>query len=122
MSGTALTVSDLTGEAPSGRSQLPPQEGRDQKPVVSALQQAPGAGDRDIGEHGGNHVGCSRQCALQHGRTAIRRGRRRPGHGHGFPPSRAADGTGRVLAPPVSPGQLHVLLPALLVVSSQGMT
>jgi len=29
----------------------PPQERRDQKPMVPALQQAPGAGDRDIGKH-----------------------------------------------------------------------
>lgn len=46
-----LTVSGLSAEFPSGRDQLPPQERRDQKPVVPALQQAPGAGDRDIGKH-----------------------------------------------------------------------
>ena len=48
--------------------------------------------------------GCSLQRPLQHGRTAIRRGRRRPGHGHRFPPPRAADGTRRVLTPPAPPG------------------
>ena len=36
---------------------------------------------------GSNHVGRGRQCPLQRGRTAIRRERRRPDHGHRFPPS-----------------------------------
>jgi hypothetical protein len=68
---------------------------------VPALQQAPGARDRGVGKHQSNQVGRGRQYPLQPGGTAIRRGCRRPGHGHRFPPSRAADGTRRVLAPPV---------------------
>ena len=47
----ALTRSDLTGEVPGGRDELPPQQGRDPKHAVLELQQAPGAGDRDIGQH-----------------------------------------------------------------------
>ena len=93
------------GKFPGRRDQLAPQDGHDRKPAVPRLDQAPDAGDRDIGEDRGNHVGGGRQCPRQHGRAAIRRGRRRPGHGHRFPPSRAADGTRRVLAPPVPPGQ-----------------
>jgi len=122
MPGTpALTVSGLTGEFPGGRDRLAPQERGDQQPVAPAVQQAPGAGDRGSGNHGRDHVGCSLQRPPQYGRTAIRRGCRRPGHGHRFPPSRAADGTGRVLMPPVPPGQLH-LLPEPLVVMRQGTT
>ncbi len=88
--------------------------------MIPALQQAPGAGDRDIGKHWRNHVGSSLQHALQHGRTAIRRGCRRPGNSYRFPPSRAAGGTRRVLTPPVAPGQLHLLLPEPLAVTKQG--
>jgi hypothetical protein len=32
--------------------------------VIPALQQAPGAGDRDIGKHWRDHVGCSLQHAI----------------------------------------------------------
>jgi hypothetical protein len=110
------------GTFPGGRDQRPPQERGDQQPVVPALQQAPGAGDREIGDHWRNHAGCGLQRPLQHGRTAIRRGCRRPGHGHRFPPARAADGTRRVLTPPVPPGQLHLPLPEPSVVTKQGMT
>jgi hypothetical protein len=52
MPGTpALTVSGLTGGFPGGGDRLAPQERGDQQPVVPAVQQAPGAGDRDIGKH-----------------------------------------------------------------------
>ena len=94
------------GKCPGRRDQPAPQDGHDWKPAVPRLDQAPDAGDRDIGKDRGNHVGGGRQCPRQHGRAAIRRTRRRPGYGHRFPPSRAADGTRRVLAPPVPPGQL----------------
>jgi len=110
------------GKFPGRRDQLAPQDGHDRKPAVPRLDQAPDAGDRDIGEDRGNHVGGGRQCPRQHGRAAIRRGRRRPGHGHRFPPSRAADGTRRVLAPPVPAGHLHLVLPESLVVTGQGIT
>lgn len=62
-------------------------------------------------------------AASAHCSTAGRRsgaGCRRPGHGHRFPPPRTADGT-RVLAPPVPPGQLH-LLQEPLVITGQGTT
>jgi len=105
------------GKLPGGRGGPPPQERGDQQPVVPALQQAPGAGDRDIGEHGRDHPGCGLQRPLQHGRTASRHGCRRPGHGYRFPPSRAADGARRVFSPPVPPGQVHLLLPVSLIVA-----
>jgi len=108
------------GKFPWRRDQPAPQDGHDRKPAVPRLDQAPDTGDRDVGKDRDNHVGGGRQCPRQHGRAAIRRGRRRPGHGHRFPPSRAADGTRRVLAPPVPPGQLD-LLPAPLVVTGQRM-
>jgi hypothetical protein len=108
------------GKFPGRRDQLAPQDGHDRKPAVPTLDEAPDAGDRDIGKDRGNHVGGGRQCPRQHVRAAIRRRRRRPGHGHRFPPSRAADGARRVLAPPVPPGQLD-LLPAPLVVAGQRM-
>ena len=41
---------------------------------MPGLDQAPDAGDRDIGKDRGNHVGGGRQCPRQHGRAAIRRG------------------------------------------------
>ena len=62
MPGTpALTVSGLTGEFPGGRDRLAPQERGDQQPVAPAVQEAPGAGDRDIGKHWRDHVRCSLQ-------------------------------------------------------------
>lgn len=123
MPGTpALMVSGLTGEFPGGGDRLAPQERGGQQPVVPAVQQAPGAGDRDIGKHWRDHVGCGLQRPPQYGRTAIRRGCGRAGHGYRFPPSRAADGTGRVLMPPVPPGQLPSVLPEPLAVTGQGMT
>lgn len=119
MPGTpALTVSGLTGEFPGGGDRLVRQVRGDQQPVVPAVQQAPGA-DRDIGKHWRDHVGCGLQRPPQYGRMAIRRGCGRPGHGYRFPPSRAADGTGRVLMPPVPPGQLHLLLPEALAVKGR---
>ena len=108
------------GRFPGRRDQLAPQDGHDRKPAVPTLDEAPDAGDRDIGKDRGNHVGGGRQCPRQHVRAAIRRRRRRPGHGHRFPPSRAADGARRVLAPPAPLGQLD-LLPAPLVVAGQRM-
>jgi hypothetical protein len=123
MPGTpALTVSGLTGEFPGSRDRLAPQERGDQQSVAPAVQQAPGAGDRGSGNQGRDYVGCSLQRPPKYGRTAIRRGCRRPGHGYRFPPSRAADGTGRVLMPPVPAGQLHLLLREPLVVMRQGTT
>lgn len=107
---------------PGGRDRLAPQERGDHQSVAPALQQAPGAGDRDIGKQWRDHVSCSLQRPPQYGRTAIWRGCRRPGHGYRFPPPRAADGTGRVLLPPVPPGQLHLLLPEPLAVTKQGTT
>jgi hypothetical protein len=108
------------GKFPGRRDQLAPQDGHDRKPALPTLDEAPDAGDRDIGKDRGNHVGGGRQCPRQHVRAAIRRRRRRPGHGHRFPPSRAADGARRVLAPPVPLGQLD-LLPAPQVVAGQRM-
>jgi hypothetical protein len=124
MPGTpALTVSGLTGAFPGGGGRLAPQERGDQQPVAPALQQVPGAGERDIGKHWGEHAGCGLQRPPQYGRTAIGRGCGWPtGHGYRFPPGRAADGTGRVLMLPVSPGQLHLLLPEPLAVTRQGTT
>ena len=123
MPGTpAVTVSGLTGEFAGGGGRWAPQERGDQQPVAPVVQQVPGAGDRDIGEHWRDHAGCGLQGPPQYGRTAIRRGCWRPGHGYRFPPPRAADGTGRVLMPPVPPGQLHLLLPEPLAVTGQGRT
>jgi len=45
------------GTSWGGRDRLPRQERGDQLPVVPALQQAPGAGDRDTGEHWRDHAG-----------------------------------------------------------------
>jgi len=75
MPGTpAVTVSGLTGEFAGGGDRLAPQERGDQQPVAPAVQQALGAGDRGIGEHGCDHAGCGLQGPPQYGRTAIRRG------------------------------------------------
>lgn len=90
--------------------------------VVPPVQQAPGTRDCGIGDHRSDHVGCGCQCALQDGSAALRRGSRRPGHDHRFPPSRAADGTRRVLAVPVPTGQLDLPLPEPLAVRGQEMT
>ena len=73
------------GKFPGRRDQLAPQDGHDRKPAVPTLDEAPDAGDRDIGKDRGNHVGGGRQCPRQHVRAAIRRRRRRPGHGHRIP-------------------------------------
>ena len=70
----ALTVSGPTRAFPDGGDRLAPQERGDQQPVAPALQQAPGAGDRDIGKHGGDHAGGGLQRRPQYGRTAIGRG------------------------------------------------
>jgi hypothetical protein len=112
MPGTpVLTVSGLTGEFPGGGDRVAPQERGDQQPVVPAVQQAPGAGDRDIGKHWRDHVGCGLQRPPQYGRTAIRRGagdQVTVTDSH-HPALRMVPG--RVLMSPVPPGQLHPLLP-----------
>jgi hypothetical protein len=62
MRGTpAVTVSGLTGEFAGGGDRLAPQERGDEQPVAPVVQQAPGAGDRDIGKRWRDHAGCSLQ-------------------------------------------------------------
>jgi hypothetical protein len=90
-----------TGERAGGPGQLPPGRVNYHTRPALAFQQVPGARGHELGDRGSDRVHSSRQRAVPQTWTVPGHGCWRPGDGHRFPPSRAADGTFRLIAPPV---------------------
>jgi hypothetical protein len=93
-----------------GRAQLAAGGSRNRPYARPTLQQAPRTRGDQVHKRGGDRINGGGQRALQQRRTARGRRRRRPGHGHRFPPSLTADGPGELLPPPMAPGHLHTAI------------
>ena len=88
--------------------------------AVPAVKQAPPGCHYEFCGRGADCFQGGGQCPAQQGGMARGSSRRRPGHGHRFPPPGAADGARLFVAAPVSACNLHPLRPTALACQVRG--